>query len=355
METIDPENLDKEDKEQIGEAELADPSRDSVLNIPDSPPVVDPFTKRRSRLHGKPRRLWAVLALFTYIVGLGSGYVLRGMQAPASASNPGQADHSEMQAMAAQINPKDGYKIPATYGDIGPRLVEVGAIDLDQFVKVYQEMGRPLSKEQLAILTEGSSASIVINQDNQHFLLNLFWAFGLANQNRVLTEGPMMRNGKEEVVNYASTGGWTIAARPISELYASNPILSLAEEQQKRLEEVAQGVYRPCCDNPTHFPDCNHGMAMLGLLELMASQGASVDEMFQAAKYVNAYWFPQQTLEVAVALKAAKNLDFEQADARLVVGQSMSSGSGFQSVHQWLAQNGKLEQAPQSGGSCGVK
>jgi hypothetical protein len=58
---------------------------------------------------------------------------------------------------------------------------------------------------------------------------------------------------------------------------------------------------------------------------------------------------------VAVALKAAKNLDFEQADARLVVGQSMSSGSGFQSVHQWLAQNGKLEQAPQSGGSCGVK
>jgi hypothetical protein len=96
-------------------------------------------------------------------------------------------------------------------------------------------------------------------------------------------------------------------------------------------------------------------MAMLGLLELMASQGASVDEMFQAAKYVNAYWFPQQTLEVAVALKAAKNLDFEQADARLVVGQSMSSSSGFQAVHQWLAQNGKLEQAPQVGGSCGVK
>ena len=165
----------------------------------------------------------------------------------------------------------------------------------------------------------------------------------------------MMRNGKEGVVNFASTGGWTISVKPIDELYASTPIISLTEEQQKRLEEVAQGVYRPCCDNPTHLPDCNHGMAMLGLLELMAFQGASIDEMFQAAKYINAFWFPQQTLEVAVAFKAAENLDFEQTDARLVVGQSMSSGSGFKAVHQWLAQNGILEQSPQVGGSCGVK
>jgi hypothetical protein len=96
-------------------------------------------------------------------------------------------------------------------------------------------------------------------------------------------------------------------------------------------------------------------MAMLGLLELMASQGASVDEMFQAAKYVNAYWFPQQTLELALAYKVAKNLDFDKADARQVVGRSMSSGSGFQAIHQWLAQNGQLEQVPQSGGSCAVK
>jgi hypothetical protein len=113
----------------------------------------------------------------------------------------------------------------------------------------------------------------VIHQENQHFLLNLFWAFGLANQNRVLTEGQMMSNGKEEVVRFASTGGWTLARKPLLEIYSRYPIVSLTEEQQKRLEEVAQGVYRPCCDNPTHFPDCNHGMAMLGLLELMASRG----------------------------------------------------------------------------------
>ena len=32
-----------------------------------------------------------------------------------------------------------------------------------------------------------------------------------------------------------------------------------------------------------------------------------------------------------------------------------SPASGFQSVHQWLAQKGKLPEAPQGGGSCGVK
>ncbi len=310
--------------------------------------------RRRFNLRGNLRRLWAVLALFIYLAGMGSGYLLWGRHKPGSASDQGQADQSDMASMAAQINPKGGYKIPAIYGDIGPELIGAGAIDQAKFVKLYQDMGKPLSDEIMGILMKSSNSPVVINQDNQHFLLNLFWAFGLANLNRVLTDGPMMGNGKAKVVGFASTGGWTLAARPIIDLYAGFPIVTLTEEQQKRLEDVDKAVYRPCCNNPTHFPDCNHGMAMLGMLELMASQNASTDDMFKAAKYVNAYWFPQQTLEIAVALKASKSLNFDQADSRQVVGQAMSSSSGVQSVHQWLAQNGLLPQAPQSGGSCGV-
>ena len=60
-------------------------------------------------------------------------------------------------------------------------------------------------------------------------------------------------------------------------------------------------------------------MAMLGILELMASQGASADEMFAAAKYINAYWFPQQTLETALYLQVNEGVDYDKADARLVV------------------------------------
>jgi hypothetical protein len=93
-------------------------------------------------------------------------------------------------------------------------------------------------------------------------------------------------------------------------------------------------------------------MAMLGILELMASQGATADQMFEAAKYVNAYWFPQQTLEAAVHLKANQGIDFAGADPRLIVGKSMSSASGSKRIHADLQSKGLLPQAPGQGGSC---
>jgi hypothetical protein len=77
--------------------------------------------------------------------------------------------------------------------------------------------------------------------------------------------------------------------------------------------------------------------------------------MFETTKYVNAFWFPQQMLESAIYFNTTQNVNFADTDARLVVGQAAFSGSGFRSVHQWLADNGLLEQAPSSGGSCGVQ
>ena len=316
-----------------------------------------PSRSSRSSIRKSPRRTWAIIVLITYLVGLGSGYLAWGRTSgrtslEAERSSPSLVD---MEALLDQVNPPDGYELPIRYGDFAPKLVAAGVIDYEVFVKLYQEIGSPLTEQQTSILTKGSDSLVVINKENQHFLLNLFWALGLANQNKILTDGSMRGNGKENVLNSASPGGWTLAARPVIELYASQPIVPLTDEQQKRLDEVAAGVYRPCCDNPTIFPDCNHGMAMLGLLELMASQGASTAEMFEAAKYINAYWFPQQSLELAVLLKTTKNLDFTQADALQVVGPQVFSGSGYQSVHQWLAQNGKLDQTLDAGGGCGVQ
>lgn len=353
--------------------EFPPPEQNNLENKVDKPPIDEPAvpsseastietrpsTRRaRASLKDKLRKRWAILALLSYLFGLGSGFFIH-VNLPAK-GNAGSVqttsgEHEDMATLLEQINPSNGFKLPANYGDIGPRLLAAGAIDFAPFVQLYKEIGQPLSIEQMNILEKGSDAQIVIDRSNAQFLLNLFWAVGLANQNRLLTEGPMMQNGREQVVNFASTSGWTLAARSIPDLYASTMIIQLTKEQQALLEEVAQAVYRPCCDNPTHFPDCNHGMAMLGLLELMASQGASVGAMFEAAKYVNAFWFPQQTVEVAMVIKAVKNLDFVKADARSFVGRDFSSGSGFQSVHQWLVQNGKLDQAPQGGGSCGVR
>lgn len=316
------------------------------ISVDEDPSVLSPReTRRRRRIHAR----WSLITLVAFVLGSVGGYFL------GSQTHKGMGATLNDQAnLIRQINPPEGYTISANFGDIGPKLLGAGAIDAARFIQVYERAGQPLNAEQITILRQGSPSHVVFSRENAYFLLNFFWALGLTNDNPILTQGPMMSNGRAGVVNYASTGGWSLAAKPVSDLYASAEIIKINPDQQARLEEVVQAVYRPCCDNPTLFPDCNHGMAMLGLMELMASQDASVEEMFQAAKYANAYWYPQQSLELATFFKTAQNVDFDQVDSRQLVGQRFSSLSGFQTVHQWLSTNGLLQQAPGSGNSCGV-
>lgn len=324
---------------------------------PGDPPPLSPLDSAGPLPYRRSRRefLWLAAA---FAAGLGSGYVLRGWSVPAPAANPGASANAPAATPSApavvQIALPNEYTLPVTYGNLGPQLLKAGAIDYELFTGVYREAGRPLTPAQLEILTEGSDQPIVFNRDTAYFLLNFFWAAGLVNRNPILTDGAMMQGGAEQIGNFASTGGWTVGAKPVTGLYASTPLFELTSEQQSRLEEVAAGVYRPCCNNPTAFPDCNHGMAMLGVLELMASQDATVDDMFTAAKHINAFWFPQQVYEIAAVFKLAKGQDFAQADSRIMAGPQFSSGSGFNAVHQWLSKNGRLEQLPGGGNSCGV-
>jgi hypothetical protein len=312
------------------------------------------------------RRSVLLLGLIVFALGLGGSYLLAGYF-PATLDNTTTevnasseevvevSDSSEELSALDQLDLPDHYPLLVSYEDIGPQLLAAGAIDYDRFERVYDEAGQPLTREQHEILTTGSDVPIVITRKNAYFLLNFFWALGLVNQNIILTEGSMMQyGGQEQIENFASTGGWTLASKPIKDLYAGTLLIPLTPEQQARLEEVAGAVYRPCCNNPTTFPDCNHGMAMLGLLELMASQEATIEEMFEAAKYVNAFWFPQQTVEVALLFKHVKGQDFIEADAREFVGPNVFSASGFQAAHQWLAENNLLEHIRNSGNSCGV-
>ena len=317
------------------------------MTIPDKKAKAELINRRITQI------AWGIICLLAIFVVL---MAIRWQ--PTTTNKTGRADtqhtatNSETSALYEQINPKDGYNLSVSYGDLGPQLLASGVIDYDAFAAIYQNAGTPLSEEQIKALKNGSDQEIVINSQNAYFLLNFFWAVGLANQNVILTEGPMVQNSDGKVENFASTGGWSLATKPITGLYASLDLISLTQDQQKRVEEVAGGIYRPCCNNPTHFPDCNHGMAMLGILELMASRGATADEMFEAAKYINAYWFPQQTLEAALYLKANQGIDFADADPRFVVGQGISSASGAQMVHADLQSKGLLQQAPGQGGSC---
>ncbi len=253
-----------------------------------------------------------------------------------------------------EINPEKGYKINATYGKLGPDMVATGVLDFDRFKETYEKSGSPLSQEQLDILTKGSDKKIRINRENSYFLLNFFWAAGLGNKTKILTEGDMVKYGKDQVGNFASTGGWSLAKGDPMNYYAKGNLISLTAEQEDLVEKVASNIYRPCCNNSTAFPDCNHGMALLAVLELMASQGSTENQLYEAGKYFNAYWFPGNYYDIALYFKNKEGKNFREVPGQVVLSKEYSSSSGARSVKQWLVNKGITDAPPKQGGGCGV-
>lgn len=315
------------------------------------------------REHAKKRLIITAAVLFVFIAILFSlpyvpqEYKVKFQRAGINAPTVEQAAaKTSVEKLFDQVNPKNGFALNANYGNVGYKLVRDGVIDFDKFKALYDRAGSPLTKEQLKVFSkEGLDKPIVINRENAYFLLNLFWAFGLANENPILTEGQIVKYGKGKVGNFASTGGWTIAKKPLGEFMAQSKLAPLTDEQQVLLQKVAENTYRPCCGNSTAFPDCNHGMALLGVLELMASNGATENEMFEAAKYFSAYWFPNQALDVATYFMVTENKDFKDIDPKIFVSQQFFSGRGWSQLKGWLKQNvGNSQQTAPGGGGCGV-
>lgn len=312
-----------------------EPPRETDIGGPGGegrPPGPEPRAVRRRR-----RTLLLVSAVF--VAGWGTGYVT-GVVRP---------DPAPPAAVLAERF--DAYRLPVRYGDLGPKLLEAGVIDVGRLVAQLSGQGMPPTEAQLALLREGGKGDgIRIDRQNALFLLDFFWALGLANRNPILTEGPMMRYGEDQVVRFASTGGWRLGAKPVVELYGSAPLVPLTDAQLQRLERVAREVYRPCCDNPTYFPDCNHGMAMLGMLTMMAAADADEAAMFEAAAAANAAWYPQPYGELAVWFDAVDGTPIDDVEPRRLVSSEIASGSGYRKVRQALAGAGLLAPATRGGG-----
>ena len=260
---------------------------------------------------------------------------------------PQHAPTSELQEA---VLPSKGVELPVTWGDLGKRMVELGAIDADKMAELYQNPGG-FPTEYRKLLEQGGSGKLMMTRENAPYLLNLLWALGLANKNAILEDKTEMMNPNYGGAgNFASTGGWTLAKGDAMTHYNMHVLVTLSAEQQKLVDRVSRNIYRPCCGNSAHFPDCNHGMAMLGLLELMASQGASEEEMYKAALAVNSYWFPDTYLTIATYMQENKGVAWEDVAPKEVLGSAYSSSAGFQEI---LSQ----ASAPSTGGGgsgCGV-
>lgn len=245
------------------------------------------------------------------------------------------------------VAPESGVELPVIWGDLGRKLVESGVIDRNKFEQIYNGRGG-LSAEERKLLYGNDNGKLFMNRENAGFLLNLLWGLGLGNTNPVLDRGPMMNPEYGGAGRFASTGGWTIASGNPMDHYSHHKFIILTENQKKKVDDVSKNIYRPCCGNSVYFPDCNHGMAMLALLELMASQGVSESDMYKYALRVNAYWFPDTYVTIARYFKM-QDTEWSDVDAKEVLGSDFSSAYGIQNI---TAQVGSDDAG--GGGSCGV-
>lgn len=237
--------------------------------------------------------------------------------------------------------------LPVNWNDLGKQMIEKGVIDKEKFLQIYESRGG-LSNSDLDIFEGENNNEIIINKENANFVLNLFWAFGLSNKNEILTQGEMSDPKYGGAGRFASTGGWTLSVGGSMNHYSKYNFVELNQDQQNLVEKVSKNIYRPCCGNSTHFPDCNHGMAMLGLLELLAANNVGEKQMYEIALDVNSLWFPE-TYQVIDQYLQSKGSSLKNTDPKIILGKEYSSGVGYQRI---LAELQPKEL--QGGGSCGV-
>ncbi len=251
-------------------------------------------------------------------------------------------------ALKAAILPQSGIELPVNWGDIGSKLVAKGVIDKTKFEALYAVRGG-LDDEAKALLYGTTNGKLRINGANSSLILNLLWALGLANKNTILETGPMQNPQYGGAGRFASTGGWTLSTGNAMDYYSKYALVTLTPAQQMLVDNVSKNIYRPCCNNATYFPDCNHGMAMLGLLELMASQGISEDQMYRAALAVNSFWFPDTYLTIGKFL-SMNNVTWANVNPKEILGAQYSSASGYQQILSKVAPPANSG----GGGGCGV-
>ncbi|MEK7451126.1 MAG: hypothetical protein AAB662_04280 [Patescibacteria group bacterium] len=255
---------------------------------------------------------------------------------------------NNLEILQEKVLPKNGYRFKINWGILGKKMIDDGVIDKVKLAKALtgkEILGANFDK----YLNGSNQKEIELNQENAQFWVDVLWGLGLANKNPILESGPMAEGGN--TANFASTGGWTIGAKSPMDLYSKFSYITLSESQQKIVAEIAGNIYRPCCGNSTAFPDCNHGMAALGLIELMVAQNKSKEEIYKTVLAFNSYWFPQTYLDIAYHFQKSGR-DYNKIPPQELLSKTFSSAMGYAVVRKEV---GNLPwPLLQGGGSCGA-
>jgi hypothetical protein len=264
----------------------------------------------------------------------------------ASVSPKGGGGGALLEQAVAQVTPEAGFASRVRLGDSVLKLVAAGVIEPGKFLALRHP--RPASPRPLedplglapghALVAGGddgvpagialalrwpSADPIHLTRANAGHHLNLLWPLGLANFMGSNRDSPI--NG-DLLPRYASTSGWTLGREANGAAYFNRlPLVELTAEQEELATSVAANTYRPCCDNATFFQDCNHGSALLGLLELGAAQGLGEGELYREALSFNSFWFPDVYAQTAIYFKLVEGTDWADVDPRLVMSYQFSA------------------------------
>ena len=241
--------------------------------------------------------------------------------------------------------------------DIGKpvaRLIDAGAIDPVKVREVYKNRG-PIP-EWVANVLDGKQQELILSVDNAAYNLNFLWPLGLATRASFNNQSPL--KGKD-LPKFASTGGWTLGVKNNGAAYFNRvETLPLSPEQSALVYRLAANIFRPCCGNSAFFQDCNHGSAMLGLLELAASNGYSSADILSLAKVANGLWYPEKYIETALFFDGLKGVSWEDIPADLLLSAEYSSIGGWnKNVRAVLADQKtflRRQQGASGGGGCGI-
>ncbi|MBI2640892.1 MAG: US12 family protein [Candidatus Sungbacteria bacterium] len=266
-------------------------------------------------------------------------------------ANTSQTGNKLIDEVTAKVLPEQGFRSKIVFSDSMVKLAQNGVIDREKFLAIYQDRGG-LPAELKDVLDRPSQGPLHLTRQNANYYVNLLWPLGLANYMSSNRESPI--NGKS-LFNFASTGGWDLGKEENGGAYFNKfKIVELTLEQEALVTKIAQNAYRPCCNNSTFYQDCNHGSALLGLLQLGAAQGLTEDELYREALAFNSFWFPHNYIQTALYFKAVKNTDWDTVNPRVVVGKDFSSASGwYANVDSEIKKLGLVPQ-DRSGSNCGV-
>ncbi len=285
---------------------------------------------------------------------ISNNLVATSIQNNGSSSNAQAANANQvaLSILEQSVLPAQGFTLNAKWGGAVKQLVDSGALNVTYLYIALNRSNQPITLAERQILNGTYNGSITMNRSNTEFMVLVLWGLGINNRNPIINDGPLMNTsingGRPD--GFASTGGYG----PLGTLQLGKlAIINLTPAQQAIANYTAKNAYRPCCNNPISFPDCNHGAAPLGLIELMASQGASQQEIFSAVEEFNSLQFPQQYLYTAEYF-ASKNISWANVSPQVVLGKNFSSATGAAETLKYLRSNNIVPPAPSGNGSCGA-